>query len=166
MNGEAGPTPIRRPQPLRRIGFIDIDSFEAGDTPIAFKAYEVVFGEREGEDRSKIFEAARGTARGVAEREMNRTAHHGLGFTIVHHGEDSEWLLVCWWTHECILCQSLLRADRGSADFIPHEGMNVACTWELAVHAHERESWVRHVMRSGEAGWRERYLGDTFAGEF
>ena len=166
MTGEAGPTPIRRPQPMRRIGSVGVDAFLLDDVRIELKQYEVVFGEREGEDRSSISDSARRTAREIAGREMPRTAHHGLGFTVLHHGEDSEWLLVCWWTNECILCQSLLRADRGSAEFRSFPGANVACTWELAVHAHEREAWSRHVMRDDADGWRGRYLADTFGGAY
>ena len=166
MSGEAGPTPIRRAQPDRRVGFLGTDVFTLDGSPAEFKAYEIVFGEREDEDRAAIVDAARGAAGDAAARGVPGTAHHGLGFTVLHHGEDSEWLLVCWWTHECILCQSLLRADRGSTDFRPYQGPNVACTWELVVHAHERDAWSRHVLRSDAEGWPERYLSDTVSGLF
>lgn len=151
---------------MRRVGFVGTEAFGLGDTTVELKCYEVVFGERETEDREPIRTAARGVTQGCVTRDMAPTAHHALGFTVLHHGEDSEWLLVCWWTHECILCQSLHRADRGSDCFKAYPGTTVACTWELVVHAHEREAWVRHVMLSDADGWRARYLADTVGGMF
>ena len=169
MSGESGPTPIRRPQPMRRVGFLGIESVQgtADDGhAIDLKVYEIVFGEREQEDRAAIQHAATELVRETAPEAIGQTAHHSLGFVVLHHGEDSEWLLLCWWTHECILCQRLMRADRGSTLYEPYPGPNVACTWELRVHAHEREAWAAHVLNDDRDGWRARYLGDTVSGVF
>ena len=166
MSGGSGPTPIRRPQPARRVAFTGVDTLDLDGSPFHVKSYEIVFGDREDEDRAPILDAARRETRRVVEREVPATAHHGVGFTVVHHGEDSEWLLVCWWTHECIMCQSLLHAERGSAAFEPFRGANVACIWELAVHAHERDAWSRHAVRGDADGWRDRYLADGVDGSF
>lgn len=72
---------------------------------------------------------------------------HGLGFCIVHLGEEAVWLLVDWWLSGGIVCQRMLSAPLAQpALFTPVSTPALACVWELAITAHERNAWVRHML--------------------
>lgn len=100
-------------------------------------------------------EDAIGAALGAAAREL--PPRPGVGFVIAHAGDTALWVLIDWWSDDVMLNQRNLRApldDPGALE--PFEQGIVACTWELAVLAFEREAWVRHVLREGNI---EGYLG-------
>ncbi|NBB84342.1 MAG: hypothetical protein GVY28_13170 [Alphaproteobacteria bacterium] len=73
-------------------------------------------------------------------------AHHGLGFVMLHLGENGDYLLVDTWTDNDILRHANYGAKPGGAfrDDWPGTG---ACVWELAVVLHERAAWLRHMLR-------------------
>ena len=69
-----------------------------------------------------------------------------LGHIIVHAGEDAIWLLAQWWTPGAILRGLIARAPLHFMDFAPADASLQGCVWELAVIAHERAAWIRHMM--------------------
>lgn len=72
---------------------------------------------------------------------------HGLGFCIVHVGEEAVWLLVDWWISGGIVCQCMLSAPLERPEvFTPVHAPALACVWELVITAHERDAWVRHML--------------------
>lgn len=72
---------------------------------------------------------------------------HGLGYCIAHVGDEAVWLLVDWWISGGIVCQRMLSAPLAQPDrFTPVTAPALACVWELAVIAHERDAWVRHML--------------------
>lgn len=91
--------------------------------------------------------AVRTATRDVLEACARDTRSHGLGFCIVHVGEEAVWLLVDWWTSGGILCQRMLSAPLAQPGvFKPVSAPALACVWELVVTAHERNAWVRHML--------------------
>ena len=71
----------------------------------------------------------------------------GLGFVIVHQGEDARWLLVHWWGDGCLLYHRVFGSRlAGPPEFTPTSPELLACTWELAVIAFERDAWVETVF--------------------
>ena len=85
---------------------------------------------------------------------------HDLGYTIVHVGEEAVWLLVDWWISGGIVCQRMLSAPLARpTQFEPVTAPALACVWELAVIAHERDAWVRHMLR--DAPMASGYLNDV-----
>ena len=76
------------------------------------------------------------------------------------------WLLVDWWRAGGIVCQKLLSAPLSSpADFKTVQAPFLACVWELAVIGHERDAWVRNMMRAAPDA--QGYLADRLApGEY
>lgn len=71
--------------------------------------------------------------------------HHGLGFVVLHEGEQN-WLLMDWWAHTDICCQRLSHLAPGSAEFVPVDRPLLACIWESVVLAFERDAWVRTIL--------------------
>lgn len=85
---------------------------------------------------------------------------HGLGFCIVHVGQEAVWLLVDWWISGGIVCQRMLSAPLTQPDiFTPVSAPALACVWELVVTAHERNAWVRHMLTAKPDA--RAYLDDT-----
>ena len=61
-----------------------------------------------------------------------------------------------------IVCQKLLSAPLSSpADFKTVQAPFLACVWELAVIGHERDAWVRNMMRAAPDA--QGYLADRLA---
>ena len=86
----------------------------------------------------------------------------GVGFVIVHHGAEQVWLLVDRWEGD-ILSQLTFFADLDDPTAFEPVGPGgpTACVWELAVHAHERDAYIRHVLDPSDGPDVEAYLGDT-----
>ncbi|WP_265562254.1 hypothetical protein [Sphingomicrobium arenosum] len=70
-----------------------------------------------------------------------------LGHVIVHRGEEADWLLAGWWIGGGILRGLVARSEVGALDFAPADSSLVGCVWELRLVEHERQAWVRHMMR-------------------
>ena len=105
--------------------------------------------------------AARAAALQVL-REQAGPRDHDLGYVIVHVGEEAVWLLVDWWITGGIVCQRMLSAPLARpTQFEPVAAPALACVWELAVIAHERDAWIRHMLR--EAPDAQGYLDDQMA---
>jgi hypothetical protein len=74
---------------------------------------------------------------------------HRTAFLIVHEGRDGVWTLLNWWLGGEML-QSITfhtHHDRpGVFRMLPQEGF-MACVWEMAVTAFEREMWIEHILK-------------------
>ncbi len=93
---------------------------------------------------------------------------HRVGFAILHHALDGTYLLVSRWyggnmlKHEAF---SIVSADNKQELHSLHETHIVACVWEFAIMAFERDAWVRTAMFGGGAPrWLDSYLDSTFKG--
>jgi L-amino acid N-acyltransferase YncA len=75
---------------------------------------------------------------------------HGVGFVLVNAGVLTDTALIGWWGLDNELFVRCLSAPHGDAGKLSqHSNMDgpVACVWSLDLIAHEREAWVKHVMR-------------------
>ena len=72
----------------------------------------------------------------------------GVAHLTVHLGTAGVWLLLDWWSEGDILMHrhfhALFDDPTRFTDVAPHH--LGPCVWELAVHAHERDAWLRHVL--------------------
>ncbi|MEZ5920087.1 MAG: hypothetical protein R3C60_01920 [Parvularculaceae bacterium] len=84
---------------------------------------------------------------------------HGVGYSILHAGEMSNWLLVHWWAYGDIALRLLASCDHGQIEFRSQDHRRFhACVWEHVVIDHERDAWVRHMSRDDRTA--EQYLED------
>lgn len=91
--------------------------------------------------------SVRAAVRDVLDELGGGPRSHGLGYCIAHVGDEAVWLLVDWWISGGIVCQRMLSAPLTQPDtFTPVTAPALACVWELAVIAHERDAWVRHML--------------------
>ncbi|WP_246302358.1 hypothetical protein [Achromobacter anxifer] len=134
------------PYAPRRMAFID----HWREDGLAIKAYAI---QRNPDPAvallsDEVVAAARRTAMTGLQDSARDPRATGLGFCIVHVGEEAVWLLVDWWISGGILCQRMYSAPLGQPEqFQPVQGPFIACVWELEVTAHERRAWMRHVLR-------------------
>ena len=106
--------------------------------------------------------SVRAAVRDVLDEHAGGPRTHGLGYCIAHVGEEAVWLLVDWWISGGIVCQRMLSAPLARPDaFAPVNAPALACVWELAVIAHERDAWVRHMLT--ERPDADGYLHDMLA---
>ncbi|WMD19131.1 hypothetical protein RAS12_21230 [Achromobacter seleniivolatilans] len=91
--------------------------------------------------------SVRAAVQDVLDEHAGDERSHGLGFCIVHVGEEAVWLLVDWWMSGGIVCQRMLSAPLAQPDsFSLVNTPALACVWELVITAHERNAWVRHML--------------------
>jgi hypothetical protein len=146
------------PYASRRMAFFD----RWNEDGLAIKAYAI---QRNPDPAvqllsAEVAAAARKTAMTALKNNACDVRASGLGFCIVHVGEEAVWLLVDWWISGGILCQQMYSAPLQQPEqFQPVQGPFMACVWELQVTAHERGAWMRHVLR-GEPD-ADAYLADV-----
>jgi len=142
------PLPILPAEPYapRRMAFME----QWREDGLAVKAYAI----QRNPDPSvpllsaEVATAARKTAMTAVQEATSDPRATGLGFCIIHVGEEAVWLLVDWWISGGILCQRMYSAPLERPEqFQPVQGPFIACVWELEVTAHERGAWMRHVLR-------------------
>lgn len=142
-----------RPRPVRPIGL-----WRFGDWRI--KAYGITAaGERPG---NILVDEAREITKRTLPRPAVAPARYGLGYTIVHRGKAGDYVFVDWWTDQDIVQHHPFGRATGEGGPLqpgwpPGAGF---CVWELAVCWHEREAWVEHVLRRGDAPDFDAYLTD------
>lgn len=102
-------------------------------------------------------------AKEVVLGELPETAvteqHYGVGFLIIHQGQQRTWYLLDWWFGEDILKQKLFSSPLAAPEQLsPAEPDLMACVWELAVHNFERQAWIDTVLNNQKGANLEAYL--------
>lgn len=93
-------------------------------------------------------EAAWRTAEAVLPLPADAGERHGVAVLTMHMGLQGFWVLVDWWAHGDVLMHRHMRApveQPGDLRDAAADGFG-PCVWELAVQAHERGAWLRHVL--------------------
>jgi hypothetical protein len=127
------------------------------------KVYGIAFrGDRPPPD---TVAAARETALAALPRPAQDEDRYGVGFLVVHEGQDARWLLVDWWGLESVLHHRLFVSPlEGAPAFRPADPALTACVWELPVLAFERDSWVETVLKDAHRPDVAAYLGRRLEG--
>lgn len=90
---------------------------------------------------------------------------YGVGTLILHEGREGCFAIISWWIDSNMLQTFVYLAtdtDRRAFRLFSDRGI-FTCVWELAVHWHERNAWVKHVLgSSGDPTAFDRYLNDHF----
>ena len=89
----------------------------------------------------------------------------GVASLIVHVGLAGVWLLLDWWSDgDMLMHRHFFAPLDDSTRFADVEGRHLGpCVWELAVQAHEREAWLRHVLQNPNGPDLDAYLADGFS---
>lgn len=90
----------------------------------------------------------------------------GYGYLILHKGMDSNYIVCNWWAGENMLRMFSFRAspdrplDYGEID----NGLNI-CVWDMLIHNHERNSFVKYILSRADEFRVKDYLSDLYIGE-
>ncbi|MCQ4084254.1 hypothetical protein NGB36_27675 [Streptomyces sp. RB6PN25] len=88
-------------------------------------------------------------------------------FSVVHEDEDGCYVVVGWWSRNRLILHTrtwIAGWDNLTAP-VEAPAHATACIWEMAAMAHERDAWVRHVVRP-ERPDHAAYLSSSIQGEY
>lgn len=92
--------------------------------------------------------------------------HHNSAFLIIHEGTDGVWSLLNWWTgKEMLRTKTYFTSfqEKDKMTLLPGGG-SMACVWELPVFMHERNAWVKHILKNASSPDFENYYKDILEG--
>ena len=87
---------------------------------------------------------------------------YGVGFIGAHQGRGADFVFLGWWANENELFFHVYTANYNAPEewlYLNTSGP-LACAWDLAVVAHERDAWVRHVLMNPGGPDLGAYLAD------
>ncbi|MDH6580633.1 hypothetical protein [Kitasatospora sp. MAP5-34] len=89
------------------------------------------------------------------------------GYSVVHEDEDGCYVVVGWWSRNGLILHSRtwLANWADLTAITPAPGGATACVWELVAVGHERDAWVRHVLRPAEPDFGA-YVASTVSGQY
>lgn len=134
-----------KPRPIRFLKMMDIRGWRLKVYGICHQDGPVVDEEPDG----ALVAMALGVVRTKLPMPPQSDERYGVGFVIVHQGQDRNWVLLDWWHDREILKQVLMSSPLDQPEKItPVKGDFLACTWELAVISFERQAWVDTVLNN------------------
>lgn len=87
----------------------------------------------------------------------------GLGFVVLHHSSELDYLLVCMWTRVQEMWEVLfIRDDEGFRRVQTGVESSTMCVWEMAAVWHERGLWTRYLHSRRELDDRLLWAGDSW----
>ena len=126
------------------------------------KRYAITMAGRKGVIPEAAAQAAERAAGVALPLPPGAGASHGVAVLTMHMGLQGFWVLVDWWAHGDVLMHRHLRAPVEQPEAlrdVAAEGFG-PCVWELAVQAHERQAWLRHVLVNPHGPDVDTYLTD------
>jgi hypothetical protein len=144
------------PRPVAALG-----TWRHGDWRM--KKYTIAY--RREAARTELIEAAEAAAADILPTPAITPIRYGVGFLGIHDGRGAGLVFVDWWENENDLQHHVfLSPDQDRGTLRPAAATDlVACVWDLAVVAHEREAWLRHVF-AADAPSLDAYLEDQLEG--
>ena len=85
-------------------------------------------------------------------------------FLIVHEAREGVWILLNWWTGGEMIETKVFFSSFNTPTAItdsPYNTNALLCVWELEVFAHERASWITHVLSKADNPDFNAYIKDT-----
>lgn len=98
-----------------------------------------------------------------------RTHHYALGFAGAHQGRGADFVFLGWWADENELHYRAFAAPSGQWDTLRPTGAPagpLACVWDVAVIAHERDAWLGTILSNPAGADAEAYLKRQLNGSF
>lgn len=85
-------------------------------------------------------------------------------FVIAHEAREGVWILLNWWTGGEMIETKVYFSDYEEPEKIsdsPYKTNSLLCVWELEVFAHERKSWIKHILENAHLPDFENYRVDV-----
>ncbi len=72
-------------------------------------------------------------------------------FLIVHEAREGVWILLNWWTGGEMIETKVYFSSFETPKIItdsPYKTNSLLCVWELEIFAHEREAWIKNILKN------------------
>jgi len=124
---------------VRRLRLAELDGW-------SIKVYGIAYGGEHPDPA--LVQAGLQAARGALPSPAVTDRRYGAGFLGAHEGRGSNFVFLDWWADENELHHRVWFSEHDTPGDLPPAGPEdpIACAWDLAVVAHERERWVEHVL--------------------
>jgi len=89
-----------------------------------------------------------------------------IAFLIIHSGTEGVFSIINWWVGKNMLNTHIFISKHNEPDkfeLISGDGLS-PCIWELEVINHERNSWIKNVLKKSDFPDYEEYLKDNYNG--
>lgn len=93
--------------------------------------------------------------------------HYNSAFLIIHVATEGIFCILNWWVGENMLNTHIFLSshnDNYKFKQISGDGLS-CCVWELEVIHHEKQAWIKHVLKNAPNMDYQAYLGDIFEGK-
>jgi hypothetical protein len=144
---------LSEPYTLRSVRFLDLLTFDGWRVKLYGIAYQA---ER---PRQALVDGAVAAVQEKLPRPAVTADRYGVGFAGAHQGRGGNFVFLDWWATENDMHHRAWRSSEDEPGRLrptrPDE--LTACTSDLAVIAHERDAWVRHVLNGQDL---DAYLDD------
>ncbi|WP_461442655.1 hypothetical protein [Maribacter sp.] len=100
----------------------------------------------------------------VGQIENAKLPTYKQAFLIVHEAREGVWILLNWWTGGEMIETKVLFSNYETPKRItdsPYNTNSLLCVWELEVFAHERASWINHILSKANNPDYLAYTKDT-----
>jgi hypothetical protein len=114
-----------------------------------------------------LIEAAEGVARQRLTQSADECNHYHLGFVGIHQGRTGNLVFVDWWADENELHHHAYFSPSeapANLEYRTPTGL-AACAWDLHLISHERDAWLRAVLKNRASPDPHAYLADCFNGD-
>jgi hypothetical protein len=145
---------LREPYASRQISLLEL--WRPG--PWQVKLYCIAW--REPRPSQGLVVAGKGIISDLLEDSAAATHHYGLGFAGIHQGRGADFVFLGWWADENELHYHAFSAPSGTLHLLRPTGARgpLACVWDLAVIAHERQAWVETMLANPSGPDATAYL--------
>jgi len=128
-----------------------------------FKIYSIVHPSNTPPSEAEWEGAKRLVERAIAPYQ-SAEEETGTGYIIYHKGFDSNYFVVSWWARENMLrmfpyASTLMNPGQFT---LVRDGLNI-CVWDMLIHSHERDAWVKHVLSVPQDPDLKGYVDDKYA---
>ncbi len=147
---------ITKPYQLRSIRFVELCKVRGWD----IKVYSIS-AKQSGVCQENIKLAKDALTYGLTLSNAYGLDTYYVATLIIHEGAEACYTVLNWWTGENML-QNLVflkRPTESVFSLYSQNGMS-SCVWELAVWWHERNAWIKYVLKKYEKPDLVGYLAD------
>lgn len=138
------------PRPIRSVELVAEDGWR-------LKVYGIAAANRS--PNSNLVSAAKHVALEHLPGPAIDDDRYGVGFLIVHEGQDANFVLLDWWVGENMLHQDVFTPSFEEPARLTHLPAGpTACVWELFVLSFERQAWISTVLANPEGPDLDAYL--------
>ena len=147
-----------RDRPVHALGIKQINGWQ-------FKCYEIVYPTTNALPKPHEWEYAFELVKENIQAYANAAEELKIGYLIYHRGDDTNYFVISRWSCENMLRMFSFRSSAQECETsfqLVQDGLNI-CVWDMLIHAHERNSYVKHILMNPDTIQRTNYLKDEYS---